>query len=135
MTYENRITHTQEQRDKLSEDNDLGPVCMVNLLKFKEKAVYEDGRETDISGAEAYSLYGDPMGDLIRAGGGKVQFTSAVTSLVVGDTDELWHIVVIVEYPSRKKFLELVSSPEAKALHIHRRAGLEGQLNIATTKL
>ena len=34
-----------------------GPVQMVNLLKYREKAEYEDGRETDLTGAEAYSLY------------------------------------------------------------------------------
>ena len=27
-----------------------GPIFMVNLLKFKDKAEYEDGRQTDLSG-------------------------------------------------------------------------------------
>lgn len=30
-----------------------GPIFMVNLLKFKDKAEYEDGRETTLSGREA----------------------------------------------------------------------------------
>ena len=33
------------------------PIFMVNLLKFKEKAEYEDGRETSLTGREAYSIY------------------------------------------------------------------------------
>ena len=28
-----------------------GPIFMVNLLKFKERAEYADGRETDSAGA------------------------------------------------------------------------------------
>ena len=32
-------------------------IKMVNLLKFKKKASYEDGRETDLTGEEAYRIY------------------------------------------------------------------------------
>ena len=34
-----------------------GPVMMVNLLKFREKAAYPDGRDAEISGREAYGRY------------------------------------------------------------------------------
>ena len=34
------------------------PIFMVNLLKFKEKAKYPDKRETDLTGKEAYAIYG-----------------------------------------------------------------------------
>jgi len=135
MTFENRMTHTHERRNTLVRDNDKGPVNMVNLLKFKEKAVYEDGRETQLSGLEAYDAYGGPMGKLIVEGGGKVIYTSVVDSLVVGEADELWDIVVIVEYPSRGKFLELISSPEAQQLQVHRTAGLAGQMLLATSQV
>ena len=135
MTFENRMTHTQERREILARDNDKGPVSMVNLLKFKDKAVYEDGRETQLSGFEAYDAYGGPMGKLIAKGGGKVTYTSAVDSLVVGEAHELWDIVVIIEYPSREKFLELISSPEARQLQVHRTAGLAGQMLLATSQI
>lgn len=135
MTIENRITYTDEQRQAMLVDEDKGPVCMVNLLKFKDKAVYEDGRETDLSGYEAYELYGKPMGELIRASGGKVIYTSLVTSLFVGQAEEDWDVVVIVEYPSRSKFLELIRSDEAAVIQVHRYAGLAGQLNLATSQV
>ena len=32
------------------------PISMLNLLRFKPKAIYEDGRESDLSGEEAYQL-------------------------------------------------------------------------------
>ena len=34
---------------------------MVNLLKFRGKAVYQDGRSDNISGAEAYMRYAERM--------------------------------------------------------------------------
>ena len=135
MIFENRMTHTEERRSNLLRDNDKGPVNMVNLLKFKDKAVYEDGRETQLSGLEAYDAYGGPMGELIANGGGKVAYTSVVDSLVVGEADELWDVVVIIEYPSRKKFLELISSPEARLLQVHRTTGLAGQMLLATSRI
>jgi uncharacterized protein (DUF1330 family) len=58
-----------------------------------------------------------------------------VDSLVVGEADELWDIVVILEYPSREKFLELISSPEAQLLQVHRTAGLAGQMLLATSQI
>ena len=70
------------QIEALARAEDRGGVCMVNLLKFKEWAVYEDGRETVLAGAEAYQLYGGPMGELITAAGGSIVFSSVVTGLV-----------------------------------------------------
>ena len=60
------------------------PVVMVNLLKFKEKAVYADGRKTDLSGAEAYRLYATKMRKLVEAAGGRFIFGGAVDSLLLG---------------------------------------------------
>ena len=39
---------------------------MVNLLKFKEKAEYEDGRDTNLSGAEAYAIYAEKVQEVLR---------------------------------------------------------------------
>ena len=33
------------------------PVSMLNMLKFRANALYEDGREVNFSGREAYSRY------------------------------------------------------------------------------
>ncbi len=38
------------------------PVMMLNLLRFRDKAAYEDGREA--SGAEAYAAYGEASGPI-----------------------------------------------------------------------
>jgi len=58
MKFENRVYPNREQMKGFFEaSNDDSPIFMVNLLKFKEKAEYKDGRETNLSGYEAYSIY------------------------------------------------------------------------------
>ena len=59
----NRVQPDPEQIKEFLEVD--GPVTMVNLLKFREKAVYEDGRDPDISGAEAYGRYAKEMKKLV----------------------------------------------------------------------
>jgi len=58
MNVGNAVTPTPDQIKEMSEPGHDRPIYMVNLLKFKEKAEYEDGRETEMTGQEAYSLYG-----------------------------------------------------------------------------
>jgi len=58
MKVENKVTPNEEQIKGFMEGDTDTPVYMVNLLKFKDKAEYEDGRETDLTGAEAYAIYG-----------------------------------------------------------------------------
>ena len=52
---------------------------MVNLLKFKGKAEYEDGRDPTLSGMESYQFYSGPMGGIIIASGREIVFTGAIT--------------------------------------------------------
>ena len=121
--------------EALLKADDGGPVCMVNLLKFKEKAEYEDGRETDLSGIEAYQIYGAVTGSLIKKLGGDVVFTSVLNGMVVGEVEELWDVMAIAKYPTLQSFIEMVASPEYLKVYHHRIAGLKGQLNIASTQV
>ena len=112
-----------------------GPVCMVNLLKFRERAQYEDGRETDLSGREAYMLYATEMRKLVEGGGGRFIFGSEVTGLLLGQVEELWDHIGIVEYPEAMSLAKISSSPEFQEIERHRTAGLAGQLNITTREI
>ena len=105
---------------------------MVNLLKFKEKAVYEDGRQTELSGQEAYALYAE-VSKLLEDVGGKIEFNGKVERLMLGEVEELWDSVAIAMYPSRTAMLEMMMTDGMKEISAHRAAGLEGQLNIETT--
>jgi uncharacterized protein (DUF1330 family) len=107
-----------------------GPVAMVNLLKFKDRAEYKDGRETELSGREAYGLYATEMKKLVEGSGGRFIFSGQVKNLLLGKVDELWDSVGIVEYPTSKELIRISASPEFQLIEAHREAGLAGQLNI-----
>ena len=47
-----------------------GPVHMLNLIKLRDQAVYEDGREA--TGAEAYAAYGRESAPVFKQLGGKI---------------------------------------------------------------
>ena len=80
MEVVNEVMPTSPERiDEMMQPGPDGPIYMVNLLKFKEAAEYEDGRETDLSGYEAYQLYGQAVSRIIRDYGGEVQFAADVT--------------------------------------------------------
>ena len=131
----NKMSSTDETIGELLQNDDGGPVCMVNLLKFKEKAIYEDGRETSLTGPEAYQIYGEGVAKMIDNIGGKIVFSSIVSGLVVGEVEELWDAVAIAEYPSRQSFADMIASVQWSELAIHRTAGLAGQLNISSKRL
>ena len=134
MIVTHAIAPTPEQLQALLNSDFEGPVCMVNLLRFKAKAEYADGRETDLSGAEAYGLYGAQMIPFVTSKGGRLVFGSQVSRLMLGEVEDLWDSVGIVEYPSKQAFVEIVSAPEVQEFGVHRAAGLAGQLLIATAE-
>ncbi|PSW10842.1 DUF1330 domain-containing protein [Photobacterium rosenbergii] len=129
----NQLYPSDSQVERLSNDPDSGEIHLLNLFRFKEKAIYPDGRETTLTGKEAYKLYGKPMLEVLDKYGAEVVFYSDITGLIIGEVDELWDAFVIVKYPSRQALLDMTSSEEFKTLSIHREAGLEGQLNIETS--
>jgi len=124
---------TPDQFKALFEKAAPGPLIMLNLLKFKEKAEYGDGREIHISGREAYSVYGSYMKKRLEADGGRFIFSADTHLLVIGDGDLEWDAVGIVEYASLENFKEIVFSAEYLEVSVHREAGLEHQLLINCT--
>ncbi|ELB2903460.1 DUF1330 domain-containing protein [Vibrio alginolyticus] len=128
----NQLYPSDSQMDRLKSSPDSGEIHLLNLFKFREKAEYADGRESTLTGREAYDLYGHPMAKILEKYGAKVVFYSEITGLILGQVEELWDSFVIVRYPSRQALVEMTSSEEFKALSVHREAGLAGQLNIET---
>ncbi|MGY3571777.1 DUF1330 domain-containing protein [Vibrio paucivorans] len=128
----NQLYPSDSQMDRLKSAPESGEIHLLNLFKFKDKAEYADGRKTNLTGKQAYELYGQPMLKVLEKYGAEVVFYSDVTGLILGQVDELWDSFVIVKYPSRQALLEMTSSEEFKALSVHREAGLAGQLNIET---
>ena len=96
----NEVLPTSSERIKeMMEPGPEGPIYMINLLKFKEHAEYEDGRDTQLTGYEAYQIYGKGVAQLLPKYGGEVFFMGDVTFLSLGQVEELWDEVAIAKYP------------------------------------
>ena len=123
---------TPAQQLAASQRDDGKPIYMLNLLKFREQAVYPDGRETTLSGAQAYALYGRAVSKMVAEAGGKLVFSAGVRGLLIGEVEGPWDSVAIMMYPSFKVMDEILGSPAYAEIHVHRDAGLEGQVLIET---
>ena len=132
MKFENKVTPDEDQINGFLENPEIGPISMVNLLKYKKTARYEDGRDTDLSGVEAYGLYAAEVINYVEKYGGEFVFAGKVSRLMLGEVEDLWDAVAIAKYPNRKAMLDMTMDPEYQKIHVHRDAGLEGQLNIET---
>jgi uncharacterized protein (DUF1330 family) len=135
MRVENAVFPGKEQIASFFGGPENGPFVMVNLLKFKETAEYADGSDADLSGARAYARYGKGIQACLAAVDGKQIYAGPVTGLMIGEVEELWDMVALVEYPSLAAMQKMMSSPEYQAIEVHRKAGLAGQLNIRTSQI
>ncbi len=87
-----------------SRGEDDGPIVMLNLL-----ALQPDG------GFAKYGLYGEAVAPLLERAGGRLAFTGTGGDALIG-SDQSWDLVLLVEYPSRKAFLEMIGSPDYQAI-------------------
>ena len=130
MEVVNKVFPNREQIEGFMAPGQDGPIYMLNLLTFKEKAEYPDGRDTDLTGAEAYAVYSAEVAGHLATVGGRPMFAAKVERLMLGEVEELWDTAAIAMYPSRKAMMEMMSSSDYQASAVHRTAGLAGQLNI-----
>jgi uncharacterized protein (DUF1330 family) len=132
MEYHNALEPSREQMAGFLMPDDDQPIYMLNLLKYRDKAEYADGRDTELSGRDAYRIYAVGVIDRLAAVKGGIIFSGTVSRLMLGEVEELWDDVAIAMYPSRAAMLEMISSIEYQDIAVHREAGLAGQLNIET---
>jgi uncharacterized protein (DUF1330 family) len=117
----NALLPTPEQNQEFMAMESDGPIVMVNLLKFKPNG-----------GAAEYAKYSTGVAPLLEKVGGRVLFSGAAKYCWIGNAD--WDAVALVEYPHREALMEMIALPEYQAIHHHREAGLEGQVNYAVAQ-
>ena len=132
MKIENAMRPNEAQMTEWMSGGVEGPVVMVNLLKFHAKAQYEDGRDANLTGAEAYQRYAAEVTRLVEGLGGKMIYGGRVTMTLIGEVSDGWDMVGIVQYPTRAAMAQMTMSDAYREIEIHRNAGLAGQLNIET---
>ena len=100
---------------------DTGPVVMVNLLRLRDRA--------------AYKRYSELTMPLIKARGGTVLWAGDGEGVAFGDAAaDRWDYVVLVRYPSRAAFLDMMGSPEYAAANVHREQAVGKHLILASAE-
>ena len=130
MIVENHLRPNGAQMAGFADGASDGPIYMLNLLKYRDKAEYADGRDTKLTGRQAYAVYTQGVRELLQEFGGSLTLKASVKRLTIGEVEELWDDVAIAMYPSRAAMLQMMQSEKMKDIGQHRAAGLDGQLNI-----
>mgnify|MGYP000141231795 FL=1 len=95
------INPTPEQQQHFMEMPDIGPLFMINLLKFK----------TD--GLEKYQTYMKAVAPLIKEVGAELIWSGQPMGTIIGPSDELlWDAVLIVKYPNKMALAQLGGHPD-----------------------
>ncbi len=93
------------------------PVVMLNLLAFRP-----DG------GRERYEEYGEAVAPSLEKVGGRIVFMGTPAQALLGE--DSWDLVVLVEYPTRQAFLDMIGSAEYQAIgHLRTEALVRGELH------
>ena len=120
------IVPNRDQFLALAQAPDDGPVVMINLLK------YRGGGSGD--GAAAYGRYADTAVKMVQERGGTLLWLGRVDQVLIGDEDaDAWDAAALVQYPSRKAFIDMVSQPTYQNAHSPREEGLERTVLLACT--
>lgn len=78
-----------------------GPVVMLNLLRFAE------------GGRELYAQYADALNTtFLPRVGAEIIYAGDGSSVLVAETGQEWDAVIMVRYPSRAAFSQMVADPE-----------------------
>ncbi len=114
-------------------DGDLDQsVVMLNLLRYRDHALPGHGVD-GLTGREAYGVYGKRFADLNPKFGGEPIWMGRAGQAIIGD--EEWDLVMLVRYPTRRQFVEMLKDPDYQAIAPIRAAALADSRLIETTQL
>ena len=112
------------------------PIVMVNLLRFREKAL--DPQESSFeacTGRQAYKRYMDTAVEKLSEVGAKPIWMSTVLAGIIAPADEQWDQVLLVKDPSVEAFMAMIQKSDYLAATVHREAALEDSRLIATMEI
>ena len=128
----NYIDPERDQFDAFKELPRDKPIMMLNLLRFREKAAYEDGQEA--TGAEAYAAYSRESGPIFRRVGGEIIWRGKPELMIIGPKDKCWDMIFVARYPTAGAFLEMVTDPDYRIAVKHRQAAVKDSRLIRTAE-
>lgn len=114
---------THEQIAALAARPPDAPVVMVNLLKFEPSG-----------GRERYLQYGAEVAPHLQRVGANVLYAGEAPTTVIGEGEKpWWDAIIIVQYPTPRAFIDMVTAEGYADVHEHRAAALERGDLIATS--
>jgi uncharacterized protein (DUF1330 family) len=116
------VDPTRERFAVFRGDDRPGPIHMLNLVRFRDRAVYPDGHEA--SGAEAYAAYGRDSRPVFERVGGRIVWRGRFELVLIGPQDEAWDACFIAAYPTVAAFVEMVRDPVYREAVKHRQAAV-----------
>ena len=94
-------TAEQYQAFAASIEVDDGPIVMLNLNHYRDRAKYADGRDVgEMTGREAYSSYGVVAQRCLEAVGGKLLWATTADTPVIGCEHDEIHDCLLYTSPS-----------------------------------
>lgn len=103
------------------------PIHMLNLLLYREHAVYPDGHEhagKGWTGRRAYEEYGKTSGPIFRRVGGRIVWRGQFQTMVTGPDDRRWDDGFVAEYPNSGAFFEMIKDADYQQAVVNRTAAL-----------
>jgi uncharacterized protein (DUF1330 family) len=131
------VNPDEAQLRALLEADRAGPLQFVNLLAYRERAVYPEGHELareGLSGSEAYGRYGAvALGHVMRRGGSLVLYND-VCQVLIGQTGR-WDQIAVMQYPDTAAFVDMIRDPDYRSGLVHRDAGLADTVILVSRSL
>ena len=110
-------------------DDPGGPMWALNLMQYRAKAEYADGRATDLRGIEADDVYAPH--EHLAAVGSRLILLAPVVHHLRGD-DRRWDRIAIAQYRDRMALVEMSSSTAFQEDEQHKEAGMEFTIAMAS---
>jgi len=120
------INPEESQLVALIHSGHRGPVQMVNLLAFRERAIYPSWHKlaaAGLTGAQAYARYGAMALEQIDRRAGKLILYNDVHQVLIGRTRP-WDQILVIEFPEKGAFVDMIRDRDYQASLVHRDAGL-----------
>lgn len=117
------VDPSRDQFAAFREAHESDAIWMLNMIRLRKKAKYEDGRAA--SGAEAYAAYAKESEIFFKGVGGKIVCSGKPQLMVIGPDDERWDLIFVAEYPDSDSFVNMVKNPGYQAVVHHRQAAVK----------
>ena len=107
------VDPTADELRRLASTDRDGPFVMLNLLKFPD------------ADRPAYAEYAQRAAPFLERYGAEVLYAGDCDQALVAPAEHDWDSVLLVRYPSRAAFLEMIADPGYREITALRSAGLQ----------